>query len=153
MQSRKTFCKIEVFYPHLVCHLLLIGHLLEIGFWHITKLWNSLIQILSYHDLAFLSPKMCRKKFENRFTNKNLTPKSVFELVFLHGQNVSKGSHYFLRKVKVLIFYLKFIKPTPDCKGPNIWINSTNLPESKVKDFWIISLAYVKSLFKNIFGH
>ena len=27
----------------------------------------------------------------------------------------------------------------------------TNLSESKVKDVWIISLAYAKSLFKNIF--
>ena len=27
----------------------------------------------------------------------------------------------------------------------------TNLPESKVEDFWIISLAYAKSLFKSIF--
>ena len=38
-------------------------------------------------------------------------------------------------------------------RGPNISIKLTNLPESKVKDFLIISLAYVKSLFKNIFGH
>ena len=29
----------------------------------------------------------------------------------------------------------------------------TNLPESKVKDFWILSLANAKSLFKSIFGH
>ena len=38
-------------------------------------------------------------------------------------------------------------------RGPNVWIKLTNLPESKVKDVWIISLAYAKSLFKNIFGH
>ena len=36
---------------------------------------------------------------------------------------------------------------------PNVGIKLTNLPESKVKDFWIISLANAKSLFKNIFGH
>ena len=29
----------------------------------------------------------------------------------------------------------------------------TNLPESKIKDVWIMSLAYAKSLFKSIFGH
>ena len=29
-------------------------------------------------------------------------------------------------------------------------IKLTNLPEFKVKDVWIISLAYAKSLFKNI---
>ena len=38
-------------------------------------------------------------------------------------------------------------------RGPNVWIKLTNLPESNVKDVWIISLAYAKSLFKNIFGH
>ena len=38
-------------------------------------------------------------------------------------------------------------------KGPNVSIKSTNLPESKVKDVWIISLAYANSIFKNIFGH
>ena len=54
-------------------------HLLEEGFSRITTLWNSFIQISSYHDLAFFSPKMCRKNFENRFTNKNLTSKNVFE--------------------------------------------------------------------------
>ena len=35
-------------------------------------------------------------------------------------------------------------------RGPNVWIKLTNLPDSKVKDFWIISLVYAKSLFKNI---
>ena len=38
-------------------------------------------------------------------------------------------------------------------RGPNVWIKLTNLPESKIKDVWIISLAYAKPLFKNIFGH
>ena len=38
-------------------------------------------------------------------------------------------------------------------RGPNVWIKLTNLPESKVKDVWIISPANAKSLFKNIFGH
>ena len=27
----------------------------------------------------FFSPKMCRKNFENRFTNKNLMSKNAFE--------------------------------------------------------------------------
>ena len=33
-------------------------------------------------------------------------------------------------------------------RGQNVWIKSTNLPESKVTDFWIISLADAK-----YFGH
>ena len=41
------------------------------------------------------SPKMCRKNFENRFTNKTLTSKNVFEQGLLHGEIFSKGSHYF----------------------------------------------------------
>ena len=51
------------------------------------------------------SPKMCRKKFETRPTNKKLTSKNVFESGFLHGENISKGSHYFPGKIKVLKFY------------------------------------------------
>ena len=35
-------------------------------------------------------------------------------------------------------------------RGPNVWIKLTYLPESKVKDFWILSLIYAKSLFRNI---
>ena len=46
------------------------------------------------------SPKICRKSFENRFTNKNLISKNGFELEFLHGEIVSKGSHYFPGKKK-----------------------------------------------------
>ena len=52
--------------------------LLEGDFSRITTLRINLIQILSYHDLAF-SPKMCRKNFENRFKNKNVTCKKSFE--------------------------------------------------------------------------
>ena len=36
-----------------------------------------------YHSF---SPKMCRKNSENRFTNKNLTSKNVFELGFCIGK-------------------------------------------------------------------
>ena len=34
---------------------------------------------------------MCRKNFENRFTNKNLTSKNVFDYGFLHGEIVDSG--------------------------------------------------------------
>ena len=59
-------------------------------------------------------------------------------------------------KKKDLRFYLKLIKPTPNCKKSLPGVQTfekkfTNLPESKVKDFWIISLAYAKSLFKKTF--
>ena len=36
---------------------------------------------------------------------------------------------------------------------PNVWIKMTTWPDSKVKDFWIISLAYAKSLLELIFGY
>ena len=58
--------------------------------------------------LSFISfsPKMCHKNFENRFTNKHLTSKNVFEYRFLHGEIISRGSHYFPgKKIKVLKFY------------------------------------------------
>ena len=52
---------------------------------------------------------MCRKNFENWFTNKSLTSKNVSEKGFLHGEIVTKGSHYFpgkkKKKKKALIFY------------------------------------------------
>ena len=35
------------------------------------------------------NPKMCRKNFENRFTNKNLMSKNVFELGFC----ITKGDN------------------------------------------------------------
>ena len=101
---------------------------------------------------------MCRKNFENRFINKNLTSKNVFDYGFLHGEIVSKGSHYFPEKIKSCKILLNIYKTNTKLKekltrGPNVWIKLTNLPESKVKDVWIISLAYAKSLVKNIFGH
>ena len=40
-----------------------------------------------------------RKIFENRFTNKNLMSKNVFEQGFLNGEIVSKESHYFSRNI------------------------------------------------------
>ena len=52
---------------------------LEGGFSRITILWNTLIQVLFYHDLTFFSLKMCHKNFENWFTNKHLMSKDVFE--------------------------------------------------------------------------
>ena len=36
---------------------------------------------------------------------------------------------------------------------PNVWIKMTTWPDSKVKDFWIISLAYAKSFLELIFGY
>ena len=53
--------------------------------------------ILSWFSIALVL-KCAAKIFENRFTNKNLTSKNVFELGFLHGEIVSKGSHYFPEK-------------------------------------------------------
>ena len=50
--------------------------------------------------------------------------------------------------------YLKLVKHQIVRKayqGSSFWIKPTNLLESKVKDFWIISLAYAKSLFKKFF--
>ena len=41
---------------------------------------------------------------------------------------------------------LDFIKCVYILLGVGIWIKTTTLPESKVKDFWIIPLAYAKSL-------
>ena len=53
---------------------------------------------------------MCRKNFENRFTNKHLTSKNVFEYGFLHGEIISKGSHYFPGKNKGSKILLKIHK-------------------------------------------
>ena len=53
---------------------------------------TDIIPSLYHHSF---SPKMCRKNFENLFTNKYLTSQNVFEQGFLHGEIVSKGSHYF----------------------------------------------------------
>ena len=63
----------------------------------------------------------------------------------------------FPEKNKSCKIFLKFHKTNTKLlekltRGPNVWIKLTNLSESKVKDVWIISLAYAKSLFKNIFG-
>ena len=38
------------------------------------------------------SPKMCRKNFENRFTNKKLMSKNVFEMGFCIGKGDNKKS-------------------------------------------------------------
>ena len=64
---------------------------------------------------------------------------------------MSKGSHYFPRKknksFKMLLNIHKTYSKLQEklTRGPNVRIKSTNLPESKVKDFWIISLANAKS--------
>ena len=56
---------------------------------------------------------MCRKNFENRFTNKTLTPKNVFEQGFLHGEIITKGSHFFPgKKIKSFNILLKMQKAT-----------------------------------------
>ena len=52
---------------------------LEGGFSRITMLWNTLIQVLYDHVKHSFSPKMYRKNFANRFTNKNLMSKNAFE--------------------------------------------------------------------------
>ena len=59
----------------------------------------------------------------------------------------------FPEKIKSSKFFSKIYKTNTKLqetltRGPNVWIKLSNLPESK--DFWIISLAYAKSLFKNI---
>ena len=57
-------------------------------------------------DKHYFSPKMCHKKFENRFTNKNLTSKNVFEKRFLHAEIVSRVQvTIFWKIMKVFIFY------------------------------------------------
>ena len=53
---------------------------------------------------------MCRKNFENRFTNKNLTSKNRFEWGFLNGEIVSKGIHYFPGTIKSCKILLKMHK-------------------------------------------
>ena len=59
---------------------------------------------------------MCHKKFENWFTNQNLTPKNVFEKGFLHGKMLAREVTVFQEKLEVLMFYLKLIKATPNYK-------------------------------------
>ena len=57
---------------------------------------------------------MCHKKFDNRFTNKNLTSKNNFEQGFLHVEIEfeREGSHYFPGKLESLnILHVEYIKP------------------------------------------
>ena len=77
---------------------------------------------------------------------------------FCMGKLLAREVIIFPEKIKSSKILLKIHKTNTKLsekltRGPNVWIKLTNLPESKVKDVWIISLAYAKSLFKNIFGH
>ena len=72
---------------------------------------------------------------------------------------LAKGSYYFLRKkLKVLIFYYKLIKPIPNCKknlpGVQMFEYSQQICQNpKLKIFGLSPLPIQKTLFKNTFGH
>ena len=54
---------------------------------------------------------MCRKNFENWFTNKYLTSKNVFEQGFLHGEKMlAREVTIFPEKIKSCIILLKIHK-------------------------------------------
>ena len=46
-----------------------------------------------------MGPKICRKKFENRFINTIFILKNVFGQGILHVKNQTKGSNYCPRKL------------------------------------------------------
>ena len=53
---------------------------------------------------------MCHKNFENRFTNKNLKSKNVFEQGFLHEKLLAREVTIFPEKIKSSEILLKVYK-------------------------------------------
>ena len=94
------------------------------------KTLNISLQIKNYVQKCFWMEKLLSREV-TIFSEKNKTKKKRFNVLL----KIHKTQHQIVRKAYQWSKRLK---------------KSTNSPESKVKDFWIISLAYAKSLFKNI---
>ena len=79
---------------------------------------------------------MCCKNFESLFANKIQSPKMLLNREFCMEKLLAR---------EVLIFYSKFIKPTPNCKKSLLGFQTfekklVNLPESRVRTFGLSPL-------------